>query len=121
MSRWGTDHEPAGFWTILFAVCGGVLLADLVKLLFAALAAGALLSSIRTQAPVQATTPGHLPARRGLVEVQPGSDARPHLPGPVGARAAAASWACISGYIAERNGAGWTQRTPLEPCVADSE
>jgi hypothetical protein len=109
-----------GFWTILFAVAGGVLLADVVRLLVAAVLAHAALSAA-SEALRSRTTPGHLPARPDLVEVRPATDARPRLPGPVAARASASSWACISGYVAERNGAGWSQRTPLEACTAESE
>lgn len=122
MSRWRTDREPVGFWTILFAVCGGVLLADLVKVLLAAVLAHAALSELsESLRQSRTTTPGHLPARPGLVEVGRGEDARPPLPGPVAARANAASWACIGGYIAERSGSGWSQRSPLEPCIAEGE
>lgn len=45
MTRWGNERDPVGFWTILFAVAGGVLLADLLKGLLAALLAGAALSA----------------------------------------------------------------------------
>lgn len=121
MSRRGSDRDPVGFWTILLAVAGGVLLADLVKVLLAALLAGAALSAFTKSVEAHGTTPGHLPARPGLIEVEPTQGAPRSLPGPVAARASASSWACIGGYIADRNSGGWTQRSPLEPCVAESE
>ena len=121
MSRWGSDHELAGFWTILFAVAGGVLLADLVKVLLAAMLAHAALSALTDSLKDRGTTPGRLPARPGAVETRPATDARVALPGPVVAKSNAISRACIGGYVADRSGSGWTQRSPLEPCVADSE
>jgi hypothetical protein len=122
MARWGTDRDPVGFWTILFAVAGGVLLADLVKVLLAAILAHAALSQLSASLEKsRATTPGHLPARPGLVEVAPAQDVRPRLPGPVWSHAHGSSWACISGYIADRKSDGWEQRSPLEPCTAESE
>lgn len=122
MAGWGTERDPVGFWTILFAVAGGVLLADLVRLLLAAMLAHAALSAFtESLGKANATTPGHLPARPGLIDRQSIRDVRLRLPGPVSAKSLGVSWACIDGHIAERNGAGWTQRSPLEPCVAESE
>ena len=119
MSRWASDHEPVGFWTILFAVCGGVLLADLVRLAVAALMAGALLSAWNRDMETR-TKQVHVPAREGQVVVGRPRAADPLLPGPIDARRSGISRACISGYIADRRGSGWTQRTPLERCIATS-
>lgn len=121
MSRWGNDHEPVGFWTILFAVAGGVLLADLVKVLLAAILAHAALSALSDTLSARATTPGHLPARPDAVDLGPLGNAPLELPGPVAAKAGAISRACINGHVADRSGSGWTQRSPLESCVALSE
>lgn len=122
MAGWERERDPVGFWTILFAVAGGVLLADLVKALLAAVLAHAALSALSdTLEKAQVTTPGHLPARPGAVDVGSGEDARPRLPGPVWSRAHGSSWACIGGNIADRKSGGWEQRSPLEPCVAESE
>jgi hypothetical protein len=119
MTRWGNERDPVGFWTILFAVAGGVLLADLLKGLLAALLAGAALSAFSKSVEEHGTKPGHLPARPGLIEAETAQDAPPHLPGPVAARANASSWACISGFVADRSGNGWQQRSPLQPCIAE--
>lgn len=127
MSRWGTDHDPVGFWTILFAVCGGVLLADLVRLAFAALAAGALLASFSKGANA-GTTPGHLPARPDLIVPSPPPQQTRSsagyvepLYGPREAKARAVSRACIAGHAANREGGGWSQETPLVDCDALTE
>lgn len=123
MSRWGTDHDPVGFWTILFAVAGGVLLADLVKALLAAVLAGAVLSSLTTSVKPQSPTPGHLPARPDLIVSEPKSPPRPSeiLFGPVQALDSGISRACIDGFAVNRNGAGWAREMPPVGCVPNSD
>lgn len=124
MSRWGTDHDPVGFWTILFAVAGGVLLADLVKVLLAAVLAHAALSAISNSLKSTGTTPGHLPARPNLIisprQAAPQRDVE-ELYGPKQAKARAVSRACIAGFAANRDGNGWTQDSPMVPCDALTE
>lgn len=114
MSRWGTDHEPVGFWTILFAVFGGILLADFVRVLVAALLLKAFIGA-NPPPLIESIDFGRVldqieqPARLYVPPVE-------SLEGPSTARAAGLSMACIGGYVADRLNAGWDQRTPLVRC-----
>jgi hypothetical protein len=122
MAGWGTDRDPVGFWTILFAVAGGVLLADLVRVLLAAILAHAALSALSDSVgKTRVTAPSHVSAPPSRVEVGRDQDVLPRLPGPITSQATGSSWACISGYIADRSSGGWIQRSPLESCTANSE
>ena len=116
MSRWGTAHDPVGFWTILFAVCGGVLLADLVRLAF-----GAAIGAILAASVVKSIPPQTSAVRPGQVYVGDGESVFERLPGPVDAKARGALRACIASHVAHRIDNGWVQDLPMVQCIAESE
>ena len=125
-----TDYTPWSFvWPVAIGVMLGVLLADLVRLVVGGLLAGALLSAWSDDVNEKlGTTPGHLPARPGVVVAEPTRPTRPtanQVPiydGPSTAIRKGDIRACVGGYGAYREESGWTQHTNggLRPCSANS-
>lgn len=112
------ERDSIPLWKLVLGVALGVLLADLARMAFAALALGAVIGSWG----VQTHTPGK------IVEHRPALAAQPELPpayhGPVTARARGISRACVGGTIVDRNGNGWSQdlqRGRPQPCRATSQ
>jgi len=106
-------RDGIGFGGVFLAMLCALLAHDLLRLIFAALGLSVVLASLpamldRSRAPV--ASPGHQPQPAQLESWQ----------GPIQAREQGISRACINGYLADRNGNGWSDVRPRTQCIATS-